>query len=219
MQYVIGIVAAGVLVVGWVWRMRYAAVRGAATVACAGLPRRAGERCGVDGTASAYGVRPAPFSGRPCVWYHVRATAKLRTGKRVFLDERSDAPLVVEDATGRLPVPPEGAFVDGAVRSFDERRTSNGDLPGLPSEDVVRYRYEEWILEPGRPLYVVGTTVESPHGITLGAADGQFMVSARGARALRRRALGFMAAGYGGGALLLVAAVAVAVMDAVSDDG
>ncbi|MGP4029542.1 GIDE domain-containing protein [Actinomadura sp. 3N407] len=211
-----GIIAAGFLVVGWVWRIRFRNLRRATVTNCAGVAALNGVPCQVTGTARA--VHSAPFSGTPCAWYRVRATAKTKTGKRVFMDEKSKAPFYLQDETGQFTVHPEDAAVDAAVQTMDERRLANGDLPGLTStaEEVKRYRYEEWILPPGEPLYILGTAT----GTSIGKdkETGQYSISTRTRRQFGRRALLFTAIGYGGGGIFLVFAAVAAILEAMEDD-
>lgn len=191
-------------------------LRRAITTSCAGVAALNGVPCQVTGTAQA--VHSAPFSGTPCVWYRVRATAKTTTGKSVFMDEKSKAPFYLQDETGYFTVDPEDAAVDAAVQTMDERRPTNGDLPGLPgkTDQVKHYHYEEWILPPGEPLYVLGTAT----GTSIGKdkETGQYSISTRTRRQFARRALLFTAIGYGGGALMLVFSAVAVVLDATEDD-
>ncbi|MQY04421.1 hypothetical protein [Actinomadura macrotermitis] len=179
MEYLLAIVAAVFLAVGWVWRMRYKALGDK------------GRRITGPAAAGPLGPLTAPFSGTPCVWYQARATARTRSGKRVFVDERSEAPFLVAG----VPVHPKDKFVEAA-----EQLVQPGPgLPLLPPGEVVgEYRYEERIFTPGQELTVV-------------EAEGQGIISTRNGDALRRRALMFMAVGYGTGALSVAAAAAIVV--------
>ncbi|WP_030174949.1 GIDE domain-containing protein [Spirillospora albida] len=207
---VIALFAAVFLAVGWVWRVRHRSMRRAARATCASLPAP-GSPCDLVGTAVP--LRPAPFSGTPCAWYRVRATAKTPSGKNTFLDEKSDAPFYLEDHTGRLAIHPEHAFMDGPVRTFDERRATNGTLPGTSGE-VGEYHYEEWTLPAGTSVYVLGTSANG----TIGKDPeiGQYTISTRDARAYRRRAVLFMAVGYGTGALLVALAALLVIVDHIT---
>ncbi|MBW8485336.1 E3 ubiquitin ligase family protein [Actinomadura parmotrematis] len=186
MEYVLGIVAAVFFVVGWVWRMRWRALGDKARQV----------------TGAAYpgpsGPLRAPFSGAPCVWYKVQATAKTASGKRTFVDERSREPFVV----GGVLVDPHEKFVDGVT---EQTFPPSPALPQLPPADRPEsYSYKEWILPPGLPLTVLN-------------AEAQGLISTRDASGVRRRALKFMAIGYGTGGLLLVLAIAYAIFKHVTD--
>ncbi|GAA1806887.1 GIDE domain-containing protein [Actinomadura chokoriensis] len=199
------LIAAGLLAAGWVWRIRLRNLRRAAQANCAavaGMP--AGVPCQVTGTAVP--IRPAPFSGTPCAWYRTKATAKTSRGTRTFIEEKSKAPFYLQDETGRIVIDPENAAVDGPVQTMDERRPDNGRLPGL-DEDVIEYRYEEWILPADRPVYVLGTST----GGSLGKdkETGQYAISTRTRREYQRRAVLFMGIGYGGGAAIFLICCAV----------
>ncbi|MGI5417382.1 GIDE domain-containing protein [Actinomadura luteofluorescens] len=203
------IIAAGLLAAGWVWRIRFRNLRRAVQTDCAGLAGlHAGVPCQVSGTALA--IQPAPFSGRPCAWYKTKATASTKTGKRVFIDEKSTTPFPLRDGTGHVVIDPATAAVDGAVRTMDERRPANGDLPGVDGE-VAEYRYEEWILPADHPLFVLGTAT----GGSVGKDEetGQYAISTRTRREYRRRAVMFMGIGYGGGAAVFLACAAVVALD------
>lgn len=208
------IIAAGLLAAGWVWRIRFRNLRRAIRTSCAGVAGlQGGVPCQVSGTAVA--VRPAPFSGRPCAWYKTKATAKTRTGKRVFIDEKSQAPFYLRDETGHFVIDPGTAAVDGAVQTMDERRPANGELPGL-DEEVTEYRYEEWILPADQPLYVLGTATGGSIGKD--KETGQYAISTRTRREYRRRALLFMGIGYGGGAAIFLICAAIVGIDYVYFD-
>nr|WP_239067591.1 E3 ubiquitin ligase family protein [Actinomadura bangladeshensis] len=164
----------------------------------------AGVPCQVTGTAVP--VRPAPFSGTPCAWYRTKATAKTSRGTRTFIEEKSKAPFYLQDETGRIVIDPENVAVDGPVQTMDERRSDNGQLPGL-DEDVTEYRYEEWILPADRPVYVLGTSTGGSIGKD--KETGQYAISTRTRREYQRRAVLFMGIGYGGGAAIFLICCAV----------
>ncbi|GAA1872709.1 GIDE domain-containing protein [Actinomadura bangladeshensis] len=203
------LIAAGLLAVGWVWRIRFRNLRRAVQANCAGVAgMHAGIPCQVTGTAVP--VRPAPFSGTPRAWYRTKATAKTSRGTRTFIEEKSKAPFYLQDATGRVVIAPENAAVDGPVQTMDERRTDNGQLPGL-DEDVIEYRYEEWILPADRPVYVLGTSTGGSIGKD--KETGQYAISTRTRREYQRRAVLFMGIGYGGGAAIFLICCAIVGID------
>ncbi|WP_141578644.1 GIDE domain-containing protein [Actinomadura sp. WMMA1423] len=203
------IIAAGLLAAGWVWRIRFRNLHRAVQTDCAGLAGlHDGVPCQVSGTALA--VQPAPFSGRPCAWYKTKATARTKSGKRVFIDEKSKTPFHLRDGTGHVLIDPSAAAVDGAVRTMDERRPANGELPGVDGE-VAEYRYEEWILPADQPLFVLGTAAGGSVGKD--RETGQYAISTRTRREYRRRAVMFMAVGYGGGAAIFLACAAVVAVE------
>ncbi|WP_158581581.1 GIDE domain-containing protein [Actinomadura spongiicola] len=195
------IIASALLAAGWVWRIRFRNLRRGTLTDCAGVAAlHDGVPCQVTGTALA--VQPAPFSGTPCAWYKIKATAKTRAGgKRVFVDEKSKAPFYLQDKTGRLTVFPENAAVDAPVQTMDERRAHNGNLPGV-DEEVAEYRYEEWILPADGPLYVLGTSTGGSIGKD--KETGQYSITTRTRRDFQRRAVMFMGIGYGGGSLIVL---------------
>ncbi|MFB4312049.1 GIDE domain-containing protein [Actinomadura sp. GTD37] len=203
------LIAAVLLAAGWVWRLRFRNLHRAVRTSCAGVAGlHSGVPCQVSGTALA--VQPAPFSGRPCAWYKTKATANTKSGKQVFIDEKSKAPFYLRDETGHVVIDPSTAAVDGAVRTMDERRPVNGGLPGVSGE-VAEYRYEEWILPADQPLYVLGTATGGSVGKD--KETGQYAISTRTRREYRRRAVMFMGIGYGGGAAIFLACCAIVAID------
>ncbi|MEU9870350.1 GIDE domain-containing protein [Actinomadura sp. NPDC048021] len=203
------VIAAGLLAAGWVWRLRLGNLHRAVQTDCAGVAAlHDGVPCQVSGTALA--VQPAPFSGRPCAWYRTKATAHAKTGKRVFIDEKSKTPFPLRDGSGHVLIDPATAAVDGAVQTMDERRPASGELPGVDGE-VAEYRYQEWILPADQPLYVLGTATGGSVGKD--RETGQYAISTRTRREYRRRAVMFTGIGYGGGAALFLACAAVVAVD------
>jgi hypothetical protein len=94
---------------------------------------------------------------------------------------------------------------------MDERRTGHGSLPGLTTEEVSEYRYEEWILPAGRPLHVLGAATGGSIGKD--GKTGQYSITTRTRREFGRRAVLFMGIGYGGGACLVLASAVIVALE------
>ncbi|SEG76502.1 E3 Ubiquitin ligase [Thermomonospora echinospora] len=232
MYILVAIFAAVFLAVGWVGRMQYTAMLRTVTLTCAQLTVQApfSAKCEVTGTVRgpAGPMLTAPFSGTPCVWYRVRATAKHRTGSdNEFHKEDSEAPFEVWDGTGAIEVFPEGKNIDGTVKSFDAK-VSPGNGGALPTpawspDQDKEYHYEEWTLPVGSALYARGTAMFDGRRLVMRAPGGHgdesdpYILSTRSEKQLRRRALALMLVGYVVGALLVVLAGVVAVIESNGD--
>jgi hypothetical protein len=84
----------------------------------------------------------AALTQRECCWFRYRVQEKGREGHSATVDEgESAATFVVRDASGACSVDPEGA----EVRCLHHQRWSEGGT-----------RYEEWRIQHGDPLYVLG---------------------------------------------------------------
>jgi len=239
---VCGFLAVPFLVVGQVFRAQYRAARKRETLTCAELRARGpgSVLCEVTGTVGAGegGLLRAPFSGTPCVWYRVMVTEKDAGGeKRVIRKEGSSGAFTVDDGTGVIAVlAPEGKneSVQKAAKSFD-RKAAPAEAGGLPvrTGDAQWYRYEEWVLVPGRPLYACGRAsfdgrrlvMDRPFPLPDGSdaravelsSENPYLVSAGDEKALRRRALLGMAVGYGVTGALAVGGLAAFVVTAEED--
>jgi hypothetical protein len=114
----------------------------------------------------------SPVRGLPCVWYKVRVTKVVQTGKgkrvEVFLTQEVRVPFILEDETGRVIVRPDGADIVGidicdmwlAGRiepPADVRKFCN--LTGVPwrgSAGNASFRIQEWALLVDTYIYVMG---------------------------------------------------------------
>lgn len=107
----------------------------------------------------------APISGRTCVYYVVEVREHDVSVIRTLVREERGVPFVLEDASGRAVIEPEGAKL---VLTTDAR-TSSGGLgnDASPPERAFLQRhgiantgrvltYHEAILEIGEPVAVVG---------------------------------------------------------------
>jgi E3 Ubiquitin ligase len=108
----------------------------------------------LKGVARARTPLQAPFSGMPCVYYRFTVEQEERGGRggrswRVVDQGVSGEPFFLEDDTGRILVDPAGA--KGELRRDYRRVARDG---GLFSH---RKRYTEYRLDPGEPVYVLGS--------------------------------------------------------------
>ncbi|HHJ80943.1 MAG TPA: E3 ubiquitin--protein ligase [Candidatus Tenderia electrophaga] len=110
----------------------------------------------------------APLTSQACLWYRYKIERKetfhTKHGNQTrWVTEReevSDNLFYLEDDTGQCVVDPDGAeFSSGDRLQWygDSSWPQNTPLQGsgsLFSSD--RYRYTEWLVLPGQPLYVIG---------------------------------------------------------------
>jgi len=169
-----------------------------------------GEAAAVDGM-----VRPGPFTGRDAVYYRSVVEEYRRHGRSmgwVIIYESEYRPeFYVEDSTGSILVDPEGACYDVAV-AFEYASGLLNDPPenvkaflgdngllhgGLPDVNR-RMRYREYLIEPRRRIYIMGTAVSNPvaadgHGagfiIHRGEGRRPFYISAESEKKALRRGL------------------------------
>ncbi len=111
--------------------------------------------------------RLAPLSGELCLWWRFTIERHQRSGKSshwVTVEKKhSTAPFLLEDITGNCRVEPDKAEISTAHRKrwygFSRRPSSGPDkASGVLSRtlSIGRYRYTEWLIREGDPLYVLG---------------------------------------------------------------
>lgn len=107
----------------------------------------------------------APLTSSHCLWYRFKIEEKQKRGDseewKVIQQGISDNLFYLEDETGRCVVDPEGAEVN-----CDDKLVWYGDANWPMSAPLVgkggkfgaegRYRYTEWLILPGQPLYAIG---------------------------------------------------------------
>lgn len=219
------LVGLGLAVWGYVEQRKRDAMAATPTLSCAEIAEE--ERpvtCEVKGAAvpGPEGAIDAPFSRRPCVWYHAKVSVRYehheyRDGKRhTTIRERTvhedtyRGPFGVDDDTGQILVVHDGEAIDSAPRSLRhfEPAGQEVNLFGLSFRvnfsDVKGHRYEEWIVPPGHPMYVLGAACAQDGRLLMRRPDsGPFIVSAQSeeelSKDLRIRSL----AGYVGGGVLM----------------
>jgi hypothetical protein len=120
---------------------------------------------------------PAGITGTACYYYcatawELRQSGNSREWKKVA-EETLYVPFFVDDSTGRLLVNPQGADLDVHRTFKDEFSTSVFGGRDMFPENVVRFlarngvsgsasiRLEEHCIEPGYPLFILGTLAEN----------------------------------------------------------
>ena len=104
----------------------------------------------------------APLTSSQCLWWRYKIEKKQQRDDRnewkTIREDTSDSLFHLEDETGRCVVDPDGAEVQ-----CDDKRVWYGDSEWplvTPSGQLIRgggnYRYTEWIILPGQPLYAIG---------------------------------------------------------------
>jgi hypothetical protein len=181
------------------------------------------------------GPLTAPYSSQPCVWYrnHIshhywdtewqtdskgnRTSRRVRRQSTVSSTD-SDSPFAVADSSGEVAVAPQNARMDKPYKTYDqfEQRPRESFMNEFFLGDrTIGYQYEEWILSPDQPLYVLGGAVARGGEAMLAKPDkGELLVSTRSQEELqaatRRATMGWMAgaiaSGVVGVVLLVVAA-------------
>lgn len=105
----------------------------------------------------------APLSREPCLWWRYRISERYKDSKgrsrmRTVDSGTSDAVFLLCDGTGDCIIDPDGAQVRHSIKHTwhgTGARPATGpghSLFGL----FARYRYEEWQIKPGDPVYAIG---------------------------------------------------------------
>jgi len=137
----------------------------------------------------------APLTGKPCLWWRYTIERLQESGKssswKVIEKGSSPHPFYLDDASGVCRIEPEGAEISCHHRlrwQGSERRpgtaeptTKPGLLQslgklGLSAGD--RYRYSEYLIRAGDPLYVLGHFVSDAYGqrlLTIDQVSGQLI--------------------------------------------
>ncbi len=104
----------------------------------------------------------SPLTGTPCLWYRYSVEER-RHGKRrsywhAVEQGRSDELFRLIDETGECVIDPEGAEVQTRHQRtwYGRHRTPPAPGGALAGRLGGRYRYREWLLLPGEPLYALG---------------------------------------------------------------
>jgi E3 Ubiquitin ligase len=132
----------------------------------------------VSGIAIGRQTIPAGITGAPCYYYcatawELRQSGKSRVWKKVA-EETLYVPFFVDDSTGRLLVDPQGADLD-VHRTFRDEFDKSLFGSNMFPENVMQFlvrngigasgniRLEEHCIEPGYPLFILGTLAQNPH--------------------------------------------------------
>lgn len=194
----------------------------------------------VKGKIACKGALRAPSSGKACVYYHHKVWDEIEVtrydrkdkryethrSRRTVLEETKLVPFLVEDASGKLGVYPEGATIEATSSSVllpvvdGTRRGGGGGILGAifgsrqEGERLVARHEDLTILELGRPLYALGRVLRHPEGLVMQKdteADKPFVLSVRSEADLLaehrwQAQLGLAgAAAFGTGAVLVLA--------------
>jgi E3 Ubiquitin ligase len=132
----------------------------------------------VSGMATGPQTIPAGITGAPCYYYcatawELRQSGNNRQWKKVA-QETLYVPFFVDDSTGRLMIDPQGADLD-VHRTFRDEFDKSLFGSSMCPENVARFlarngigasgniRLEEHCIEPGYPLFILGTLAQNPN--------------------------------------------------------
>ncbi|MFZ0978160.1 MAG: GIDE domain-containing protein [Candidatus Acidiferrales bacterium] len=130
----------------------------------------------VSGTATGPQTIPAGITGAACYYYcatawELRQSGNNRQWKKVA-EETLYVPFFVDDSTGRLLVDPQGADLD-VHRTFRDEFDKSLFGSNMFPENVTQFlarngvgasgniRLEEHCIEPGYPLFILGTLAQN----------------------------------------------------------
>lgn len=153
------------------------------------------------------GALKSEIAGKRCVWHRHRVLRRYweerrssngdyrrHTREEEVAEGSSDQPFYVQDETGKVLVQPGSTKVHGlrpAISKFEpakEGRNTTLQIGGfklsLPSNrrrGTIGYKYEEWILQPKRRVYVLGEATDDGRDIVIGkpAEGGEFLISVK----------------------------------------
>jgi hypothetical protein len=147
--------------------------------------------CEVVGAATPAESGPltAPESKQPCVWHKTVLTEHYWDWERDSDGDRrrvertrqlssptSETTFYVDDGTGRVAIDPRNAEIDGEEKVFDrmERDMNTGaqisDIVGSifqVGDSTIGIEHEEWVLRPGKQLYVLGQVTDRAGNLEL----------------------------------------------------
>jgi E3 ubiquitin ligase len=132
----------------------------------------------VSGTATGPQTIAAGITGAPCYYYcatawELRQSGNNRQWKKVA-EETLYVPFFVDDSTGRLMVDPQSADLD-VHRTFRDEFDKSLFGSNMFPENVTQFlarngvgasgniRLEEHCIEPGYPLFILGTLAQNPN--------------------------------------------------------
>jgi hypothetical protein len=169
----------------------------------AGLGAEFTQVCEVVGQAApgAAGLLTAELSGTACVWHRSRVERRYETRERdgdgdervttrteTVAQQASAAPLAVVRDGAVIALELGGQVPDGAEQVVDRFEESRRGL--FSTDTTLGYRYTEWVLRPGTPLYVLGEVRDGTGALVMGPPRerGQhFVVSTRSEEELTAR--------------------------------
>ncbi|ASR34156.1 helicase [Prauserella marina] len=189
------------------------------------------------------GALKAELSKTECVWYRFEVerqyeTVEYRDGKRrrtrrtekVAGHTSQHGYAVIDDQRRTIGVDPNGTSPDRPEQTmdrFEPHRGGSGSMElfgiSLPSvfgggnSTTIGYRYKEWVIRPGRRLYVLGEVHDRIGPLVIGKPQegGHFLISTRTEgelRADREKRHKLLAAGVIGGTLLGVVLIVAGIV-------
>lgn len=193
-------------------------------------------KCEIVGAAEPrpQGPLTSQLTGTPCVWYrcvvtrhyehvtHQNGRRRVHRRSEKLSETNSWESFGMRDDQGRLiVVDPGGSQIDEpqqVVQEFEPHGPSGPTMFGvqLPNAfgrgGTTGYTYEEWVVEPGRRLYVLGEVNDRTGSMVIGKPDdgGHFIVSTRSEQELREhrrkrhRTLSLAVPAAAAGGLLLI---------------
>ncbi|WP_020668344.1 E3 ubiquitin ligase family protein [Amycolatopsis nigrescens] len=161
------------------------------------------------------GLLTAEISKTECVWYRYRVDrqyehVEYRDGKRHYskrsekvADHTSFEGYALIDEQGRtIGVDPNGTSPDGVEQSVSRFEPHDGGggqpielfglrLPGFLSDNrsrTIGFEYKEWLIRPGRRLYILGEVHDKIGPLVIGKPEqqGHFIISGRTEQELRQ---------------------------------
>lgn len=155
----------------------------------------------VNGRVETRSAVTAPFSGRTCAYWEVDvATHSGKRGWQTVHRNQSGHPFYLRDATGVALVYPHGA--DCRLNFGVSEECSGISLPSVYSEyfdheglrasvmwRMGRLRFRERVLEPGQPVYVLGTAMPRSRVSVVSDGDGMRATGTEDVRAERLRSV------------------------------
>ena len=131
----------------------------------------------LTGMTSGTHTIPAGITGEPCYYYRATAWELRQSGNRNdwkrVANESLCVPFFLEDATGKIPVNPQGADLDLHRNFKDELGDSFFSSNGMLTPNIAlflarnnvnmshRIRLEEYCIKPGFPLFILGTLAQN----------------------------------------------------------
>lgn len=159
------------------------------------------------------GLLTAELSKSECVWYSYEVHRKYETTEYRDGDRRTvrrservaghtswEGYAVIDDQRRTIGVDPGGAKPDGAEQSVDRFEPAEGGrdsvelfgvkLPGFLAgggSRTIGYEYKEWVVRPGRRLYVLGEVHDKIGPLVIAKPEngGHFLISMRTEQELR----------------------------------
>ncbi|HET7225204.1 MAG TPA: GIDE domain-containing protein [Candidatus Eisenbacteria bacterium] len=136
----------------------------------------------INGKVQPRSVLEAPFTGRPCAFWEVEIAVQGRRGWNTVHRNASGHPFFVHDPTGTALVYPEGARCTLPLES--DEVCQGMSLPELyasyihdvhPALGLLwrtgSVRFRERALEPGEPVFVLGTAMPRSQAVDVSMSD------------------------------------------------